>query len=47
MRAYALIGRGIAKSRLGDAEGSKADIVAAEQEREGISAEFAVYGLKP
>ena len=47
MRAYALMGRGIAKSRLGDAEGSKADVAAAEQERKGIAAEFAVYGLKP
>lgn len=47
MRAYALMGRGITKSRMGDTEGSKADIAAAEEEREGISAEFAVYGLTP
>ena len=47
MRAYALMGRGITKSWIGDVEGSKADVVAAEEEREGISAEFAVYGLKP
>jgi tetratricopeptide (TPR) repeat protein len=47
MRAYALMGRAIAKSRLGDAEGSRADTAAAEKQREGISAEFAVYGLRP
>jgi hypothetical protein len=33
MRSYALMGRAIAKSRLGDAEGSKVDLAAAEEER--------------
>jgi len=45
-RHYALFGRGLAKLRLGDIEGGRADIKAAEELKHGVTIEFAAYGLK-
>ena len=43
---YSLYGRGIAKSRLGDSAGAKADIAAGTSLQKGIVEEFAAYGVK-
>jgi tetratricopeptide (TPR) repeat protein len=45
--AGSLFGRGIAKIRLGDANGGNADLMAARVLRRDIDTQFARFGLKP
>ena len=45
-RASALYGRGIAKQRIGNAAGAKADIDAAKAIQPTIAGEFAGYGIR-
>jgi len=47
MDPYSLYGRGVAKMRIGDTEGAKADIAAATAAQQGIGAEFLSYGITP
>ena len=44
--SWSLYGRGIAKMRLGDAQGAQADIEASKAVQD-VAAEFAAYGLTP
>ena len=45
--AASLYGRGLAKLRAGDTEGSRRDIAAALDTNKGIADEFADFGLRP
>jgi hypothetical protein len=46
LESRALYGRGVAKLKLGDADGGNADIAAAKAIQSDIAEEFARYGVK-
>jgi tetratricopeptide (TPR) repeat protein len=47
MDPYSLFGRGVAKMRIGDTDGAKADLTAASAAQQGIAAEYLSYGVTP